>query len=282
MGTLEPMTGAPYGSWGPGQNGPGGMGASGWPPAGPPPASPPAPVPQGYPQNPPYVQNPAYVNQPPYVAQQHQPQHQPYGPQQHLVHGAQPYSSFAPTQPGPAPAAPPAGSTPLGARKPDSLSIDTYKPPKRRVGGLIAFLVGFAVLIGGFIAVDHFARTAQDAPATSAPSATATLPGLAFETSSAAGTWEITNTQWSSDHVVVTVRITVASGSFRYSFYAYNNNSMKLAYPDTSSSNTLRNGTLTSGQSVSGTLSFQITRGNGTLVMIDAMENQVSGLPITP
>lgn len=149
------------------------------------------------------------------------------------------------------------------------------------MGGLVAFLVGFAVLIGGFIAIDHFARTAQDA-ATSAPTATATLPGLAFETDSATGTWEITNTQWSSDHVVLTVRITVATGSFRYSFYAYNNTSMKLTYPDASSSSTLRGGTLSPGQTVSGTLSFQITRGDGTLVMLDALENQVSGLPIKP
>jgi hypothetical protein len=36
------------------------------------------------------------------------------------------------------------------------------------------------------------------------------------------------------------------------------------------------------GQSVSGTLAFQVTRGDGTLVMLDAMENQVSGLAIKP
>jgi hypothetical protein len=81
---------------------------------------------------------------------------------------------------------------------------------------------------------------------------------------------------------VLTVRITVATGSFRYSFYAYNNSTMKLAYPDTNSSNTLRNGTLGAGQSTSGTLSFQIDEGDGTLVMLDALENQVSGLPIKP
>jgi hypothetical protein len=197
------------------------------------------------------------------------------------VQGARPYSSFAPKRPATPPAAPLPGSQPLGTAKPDSLSIEEYKPPKRRVGGLIAFIVGFAVLIGAFIAIDHFARTVQDAPAPT-PSATATLPGLAFESDSATGSWEITNTQWSSDNVVLTVRITVATGSFRYSFYAYNNTSMKLAYPDTSSSNTLRNGTLTAGQSVSGTLSFQISRGDGTLVMLDATENQVSGLAIKP
>jgi hypothetical protein len=273
MGTLVPMTGAPYGNWGPGQSGPGGTGASGWPPNGPPPASPHPPPypPQGYPQQPPYV-----PQQPPYV-----PPPQPYGPAQHPVQGAQPYSSFAPKRPTPAPAAPPPGSLPLGAAKPASLSIDTYMPPKRRVGSLIAFLVGFAVLIGGFMAVDYFTRTAQNAP-TSSPSPTATLPGLAFETDSATGSWEITNTQWSPSYVVLTVRITVATGSFRYSFYAYNNTSMKLAYPDSSSSNTLRTGTLGAGQTVSGTLSFQITRGDGTLVMLDALENQVSGLAIKP
>ena len=276
MGTLVPMTGAPYGSWGPGQNVPGGSGASGWPPSGPPPASPPQPPypPQAYPQQPGYPPQ-GYPQQPPYIPQQ------PYAPQQRRVQGAQPHSSFAPKRIAAPPAAPPPGSQPIGSAKPASLSIDTYKPPKRRVGALIAFLVGFAVLIGGFMAIDYFSRTAQDAPAASS-SPTATLPGLAFESQAATGSWEITDTQWSSDHVVLTVRITVATGSFRYSFYAYNNSSMKLAYPDMSSSNTLRSGTLGPGQSVSGTLSFQITRGDGTLVMLDSLENQVSGLPIKP
>jgi hypothetical protein len=143
----------------------------------------------------------------------------------------------------------------------------------------VAFLVGFALLIGGFITVDHFARTTP-AAAEPTPSASATLPGLAFDTASAKGVWEITDTRWSSDEVVLTVHITVTTGSFRYSFYAYNNSSMKLAYPDSSSSSTLRTGTLGAGQSVSGTLAFLITRGDGTLVLLDAMENQVSGLAI--
>ena len=286
VGTLVAMTGAPYGNWGPGQSGPGGTGASGWPPNGPPPSSPQPPLypPQGYPQQPPqgYPQQPPYgPQQSAYVPQQPYQPPQPHGPAQHPVQGARPYSSFAPKRPTPAPAAPPPGSQPLGAAKPASLSIDTYKPPKRRVGGLIAFLVGFAVLIGSFMAVDYFTRTAQNAPASS-PSPTATLPGLAFETSSATGSWEITNTQWSSEDVVLTVRITVATGAFRYSFYAYNNTSMKLAYPDSNSSNTLKTGSLGAGQTVSGTISFQITRGDGTLVMLDALENQVSGLAIKP
>ncbi len=149
------------------------------------------------------------------------------------------------------------------------------------MGSLVAFLVGFAVLIGAFIAIDHYSRAAQNAPAAT-PSATATLPGLAFDSGSATGSWEITNTQWSSNQVVLTVRVMVATGTFHYSFYAYNNTSMRLAYPDTTSSSALRGGTLSAGQSASGTLSFQITRGDGTLVMIDDMENQVSGLPIKP
>lgn len=149
------------------------------------------------------------------------------------------------------------------------------------MGALLAFLVGFAVLIGGFMTVSYLARTAQT-PSPAAPSPAATLPGLEFVTDSATGAWEITNTQWSADHVVLDVKVTVATGSFRYSFYAYNNAAMRLAYPDSGSSSRLRSGTLGPGQSVSGTLSFQLTHGDGTLVMLDGMENQVSGLPIKP
>lgn len=277
------MTGAPYGDSGPGQNVPGGRGASGWPPSGPPPGSPQHQPPQqrpyphqGYPPQPPAQGQP---QQPPYVPQQPYAPQQPYGTTQHPVHGAQPYSSFAPKRPAAPATAPPPGSQPIGPAKLASLSIDTYKPPKRRIGGLIAFLVGFALLIGAFIAIDHFTRTAQDAPAVG-PTTTASLPGLAFESSSATGAWEITKTEWSSDRVTVTVRITIATGSIRYSFYAYNNATMKLTYPAASSTSTLSSGTLSAGQSASGTISFQIDRGDGTLVMVDAMENQVSGLPI--
>lgn len=280
------MTRGPYGNPGPSQIGPGGLGASGWPPAGPPPGSPQQPPypPQGYPQQPPPGPQPPYGPQQPYQPQPYGPPQphgtpQPYGA--HPVQGARPYSSFAPKRPAPPPPPPPPGSQPIGPAKPDSLSIDTYKPPKRRIGGLVAFLVGFALLIGAFIAIDHFTRTAQTV-AESSPSASTTLPGLAFETSSATGVWEITDTQWSTDHVVLTVHITATSGSFRYSFYAYNNASMKLAYPDANSTSTLKTGTLGAGQSVSGTLAFQITRGDGTLVLLDAMENQVSGLAIKP
>ncbi len=234
LGTLDAMTGAPYGGWGTGQDRPARTGMSGVPPMGPPTGS---------------------VPRDPYA---------PFGPQQPIT-----------------PQVPPPGSRPIGPARPASLSIDAYKPPKRRVGPLLAFLVGFAVLIGGFMSAGYLARTAQTTPSAT-PSPTATLPGLAFETDSATGAWEITNTQWSSDHVVLDVTLTVRTGSFRYSFYAYNNAAMRLAYPDSGSSSRLRSGTLGSGQSVSGTLSFQLAHGEGTLVMLDAMENQVSGLPIKP
>ncbi len=281
------MTGAPYGSWGTGQDRPSGSAASGGPPAGPPQpgSSYPPPHQQPYEQanipQPPYnrQQNP-YAPLPPYNPQQnpYNPQ-SPYNPSRQPVQGARPYALFGSTQSSPPPAPP--GSRPIGPDRPPSVSISAYQPPKRRVGALVAFLVGFAVLIGGFMAVSYLARTAPTA-ASSSPSATATLPGLAFETHSATGAWEITNTQWSSGHVLLTVRVTVATGSFRYSFYAYNNAAMRLSYPDSGSSSTLRSGTLVAGQTVSGTLLFQIAHGDGTLVLLDAMENQVSGLPIKP
>ncbi|HET7724353.1 MAG TPA: hypothetical protein VFK68_06915, partial [Propionibacteriaceae bacterium] len=94
-----------------------------------------------------------------------------------------PYAPFGPQQPLP-PQGPPPGSRPIGPARPASLSIDAYKPPKRRVGAFLAFLVGFAVLIGAFVTAGYLTRTAGDSPSASASPA-ATLPGLAFETDSA-------------------------------------------------------------------------------------------------
>lgn len=277
------MTGTANENWGPGPNGSGNTGASGW-------ASGPTPVPQQQPPRQAYMPQPPYAQQqPPYAAQQptYAPQQQPpYAPQQSYAaptqrqtQGAQPYSSFAPKKPTAPHAAPLPGSQPIGPARPDSLSIDTYKSPKRRVGRLIAFLVGFAVLIGGFIAIDHFARTAKENPSEVSSSASA-LPGLAFETSSASGSWEITKTQWSANRVALTVHVIVAKGSARFSFYAYNNAEMKVIYPDSTSDRTLQDVTVSAGESVSGTITISMSHGEGTLVLLDSYDRQVSGLPI--
>lgn len=246
LGTLEPMTGSPYGYPG-SANGPQGPGAPGWPPAGPPPGWPSAPQPRG--------------------------QH-PYGQPQ--------YSTFAPHTAAPSqPAAPPPGSAPLGPPKPNSLSIDSYKPPKKRIGALVAFLLGFAVLIGTFIAVDHFSRGTPGQPvASDAPSASSALPGLEFVGTSSKGVWEITDTRWSSDRVTVTIRLTVTSGSLRYTFYAYTNSTAKVSYPETTSSTVLEPGRLAAGQSATGTLTLKLTHSDATLILADSTETPLSGLAI--
>lgn len=217
----------------------------------------------------------------PYPVQPYPPQAYPQPQQPQYAQQPHPASTFAP-RPAPVhPQGPPPGSAPIGPAKPASLSIDSYKPPKRKIGTLVAFLVGFAMLIGTFIAVDHFSRgtavTTTDAP-TATPSAT--LPGLEFVGSSAKGVWEITDTKWSGDKVVVTLKVTVTSGTLRYSFYAYTNSTAKVSYPDTGASSVLAPGVLTSGQSAQGTLTLRITHSDATLILADSSETPLSGLAI--
>lgn len=267
------MTGSPYGYPGP-TGGPQDPGAPGWPPARPP-AAPTGPYPpqysQGYPQ-------PGPVGQP-FPQPAPHPYAQPYPPRQYAQH-PQPASSFAPPPPPPRPQTPPPGSAPIGPPKPASMTIDSYKPPKRKVGTLVAFLVGFALLIGVFIAVDHFSRgttTASDSPSATA---TATLPGLAFTGSSAKGVWEITDTKWSGNEVVLTLKVTVTSGTLRYSFYAYTNATAKVSYPETSNSTVLSPGVLSSGQSAQGTLTLRLSHADATLILADSTDTPLSGLAI--
>ncbi len=260
------MTGSPYGFPG-SPTGPQGSGAPGWPPVGPPPGWPTQPAPQPYGQG------------------AHPQQGVPYPPQQGpQPYGQHPYSTFAP-QPAvqPQAAAPLPGSAPLGPPKPNSLSIDSFKPPKKQVGALIAFLLGFAVLIGTFIAVDHFSRGTPGQPvASDAPSASAssTLPGLEFVGTSAKGVWEITDTRWASDRVTVTIKLTVTSGTLRYTFYAYTNTNAKVSYPEVTSSTVLEPGRLTAGQSATGTLTLKLSHSDATLILADSTETPLSGLAI--
>jgi hypothetical protein len=149
------------------------------------------------------------------------------------------------------------------------------------VGALVAFLLGFAVLIGTFIAVDHFSRgTAAQPAASDAPSASTALPGLEFVGTSSKGVWEITDTRWAADQVTVTVKLTVTSGTLRYTFYAYTNSTAKVTYPDTTSSTVLDPGRLTAGQSATGTLTLKLSHSDATLILADNTETPLSGLAI--
>lgn len=187
-------------------------------------------------------------------------------------------TTTSPTMPQTYPQQP--GSAPLGAARPNSVSIDAYKPPKRPWVPLIAFLMGFALLIGGFMLVDHYSRETAATEASDAPSSSSTLSGLPFAGSSSTGVWEITDTRWYSDRVVVTLSLTVTTGALRYTFYAYTNATAKVAYPDTATSSVLEPGKLSAGETAIGTLTLRIAPGDATLILADSANTPVSGLAI--
>jgi hypothetical protein len=78
----------------------------------------------------------------------------------------------------------------------------------------------------------------------------------------------------------VTIKLTVTSGTLRYTFYAYTNSTAKVSYPETTSSTALEPGRLTVGQSATGTLTLKLSRSDATLILADSTETPLSGLAI--
>ncbi len=163
------------------------------------------------------------------------------------------------------------------------MSIDAYAAPKRPIGLIIALAVVVVSIIVGVIGYGYATRDAGPTPTptpTSPVSSDLPTSGQAFEATGqqAKGTWEILDTQWSSSRVTLTVRITVTSGNLGYNFYAYDANGTAVVYPDSNSG--LRPSQLSPGQTAQGTVTFQLPRGNGTLILTDSLRRPISGLPI--
>ncbi len=78
----------------------------------------------------------------------------------------------------------------------------------------------------------------------------------------------------------MTIKLTVTSGTLRYTFYAYTNSTARVSYPETTSSTVLEPGRLTVGQSATGTLTLKLNRSDATLILADSTETPLSGLAI--
>jgi len=188
-------------------------------------------------------------------------------------------------QPGPDTAPPPLNPDalePLNGAQPPMDSIENYKP-KKHLGWLIAGVgIVIVAIIGGLILnnLPEPAPPTQTAPPRPTSYATDTRTGgTSFADSSTTGYWKVTNTAWDATSVRLTVEITVDSGTLFYAFYAYASNDLTTVEP-TLNSTDLRSGFIGPGDTVTGTLTFQLPRQPMTLIMTSRNQTQLSALPI--
>lgn len=176
----------------------------------------------------------------------------------------------------------PEASSPLIEGRPPSDSIDRYKP-KKHLGWLIAGVAVVIIAIVGAVVLNSIPPPAQPTPTTSSRPTAYPTPtrsgGVAFADSSTSGYWKITNTQWDSSSVRLTIEITVDSGTLYYDFYAYANNDLTTVAP-TGNPTDLRAGFVGPGQTVTGTLTFELPRQPMTLILLSSNQTQLSALPV--
>ena len=166
--------------------------------------------------------------------------------------------------------------------QPPTDSINNYKP-KRHLGWVIAgvAIVVVAIIVGFIInAIPEQTQPEQSsAPRPTSYSTDLRKGGIAFADSTTSGYWKITNTTWDGATVRLNIEITVDSGTLYYDFYAYASNDLTTVEP-TDTPGDLRGGFAGPGDTITGTLTFDVSRQPLTLIMISRNQTQLSALPV--
>jgi len=177
----------------------------------------------------------------------------------------------------------PQATSPLLEAQPPTDSIDNYKP-RRHIGWVIAAVAVIVVaIVVGFIL--NAAPEQQTIPVESTsprPTSYSTdnrKGGIAFGDTTTTGYWKITNTTWSDSSVRLTVEITVDTGTLYYDFYAYASTDLTTVSP-TAKPGDLRGGFAGPGDTITGTLTFDVNRQPLTLIMVSRNQTQLSALPV--
>jgi len=194
--------------------------------------------------------------------------------------------TYQPYQPGqestPPPISPEATSA-LIQTEPPTDSIANYKP-KRHIGWVIAgvAIVVVAIIVGLILNAipEQNEPSESTSPRPTSYSTDNRKGGIAFADSTTSGYWKITNTSWTDDTVRLTLEITVDSGTLYYDFYAYASTDLTTVSPSAKPGD-LRGGFAGPGDTITGTLTFDIPRQPLTLIMISRNQTQLSALPVT-
>jgi len=176
----------------------------------------------------------------------------------------------------------PEASSPLLETFPPKDSIENYKP-KRHLGWVIAgvAVVIVAIVVGIILnAIPAPVEPEQStSPRPTSYSTDSRKGGIAFADSTTSGYWKITNTSWDGPSVRLNIEITVDSGTLYYDFYAYASNDLTTVDP-TSTPGDMRGGFARPGDTITGTLTFDVPRQPLTLIMISRNQTQLSALSV--
>ena len=163
---------------------------------------------------------------------------------------------------------------------PPPLPPDPINHHRRRTIWIIVVAAIVVIgIVGGIISALP-PRTTNPGALTSQP---ATPPprsgGLSFTTAAATGYWKITKTQWSDTSVRLNVEITVDTGTLYCAFSALDAAGSPVD-PSYVLASDLRPGFVAAGETIVGTLTFNIPRQAMTLVMSDGQQTQLSSLAV--
>ena len=176
----------------------------------------------------------------------------------------------------------PEATSPLLETQPPADSIENYKP-KKHLGWVIAGVVVIIVaIVVGFILNAAPAPVEPEQSTSPRPTSYSTdsrKGGIAFADSTTSGYWKITNTTWEGSTVHLNIEITVDSGTLYFDFYAYASNDLTTLDP-TPEIGDLRGGFAGPGNTITGTLTFDVPRQPLTLIMISRSQTQLSALPV--
>ena len=166
--------------------------------------------------------------------------------------------------------------------EPPSDSMENYKP-KKHIGWMIIGVIVIIVAITVGIIINNIQAPPEPVQTASArPTSYSTdnrKGGIAFADATTSGYWKITNTQWDGDTVVLAVEITVDSGTLYYDFYAYATTDLTKVDP-TGDPGDLRAGFARPGDTIKGTLTFNVSRQPLTLIMLSRNQVQLSALSV--
>lgn len=171
------------------------------------------------------------------------------------------------SQPTAAPDRPADTSTPPD--QPAAVSVQRYRSHSPLLGVILGVVV--VVFLAGVVVVSNRLLNNPSAGSSSTPAlpvCPTPSPGwqaIPYESGSATGCWAASEGQWDGDIVTIATTVTPDQGSLNVTFFALDNATMNNQYsPD---GGTMMDVSLQPGQSSSGTLIFEIPRGDFTLYM---------------